>query len=197
MAIQPMRLANLPSGIWSSDVKTDMTEAAGLILSISGDDYSYDQLASFAKQYKEELEIISGIKKIDVEGELEKDLVVEINNEKLLPYDISINDIYDLIRAQNVVIPSGSIKTDSGKINLKTPQSISSQKDIENLTFSILYTHPLQYHIVDLDHETRRTQVKEAGEKVEISMPNSAVARRAQYVLDKNDVDGTLHISNG
>lgn len=125
--------SELPSGVWSSDVKTDMTEAAGIILSISGDDYSYDQLASFAKQYKEELEIISGIKKIDIEGELEKDLVIEINNEKLLPYNISINDIYDLIRAQNVVIPSGSIKTDSGKINLKTPQSISSQKDIENL----------------------------------------------------------------
>lgn len=128
---------DLPSGSWIPEIKTDLTESAGIIISISGDDYTYDQLASLAEQYKEELDTVSGIKKINIDGKLEKDLIVEIDNEKLLPYDISINEIYDLIRAQNVVIPPGSIKTDSGKINLKAPKSISSQRDIENLIIYI------------------------------------------------------------
>lgn len=123
----------LPSGAWSPEIETDLTESAGIILSVSGDDYNYDQLTSFAEQFKEQLEVIPGIKKMEIEGDLKKEIIVEIDNDKLMPYNISINDIYDLIRAQNVVIPSGSIKTDQGKINLKAPQSISSQRDIEDI----------------------------------------------------------------
>jgi multidrug efflux pump subunit AcrB len=125
--------AELPSGAWAPEIETDMTESAGIILSVSGDGYTYDQLTSFAEQFKERLDVIPGIKKMEIEGDLEKQMIVEINNDKLAPYNISINDVYDLIRAQNVVIPSGSIKTEQGKINVKTPQSISSQKDIEDI----------------------------------------------------------------
>lgn len=125
--------SDLPSGAWAPEIETNLTESAGLILSVSGDDYNSDQLLSFANQFKEKLEVIPGIKRMDIDGDLEKRLIVEIDNDKLAPYNISINDIYDLIRAQNVVIPAGSINTDTGKINVKTPQSLSNQKDIEDI----------------------------------------------------------------
>ncbi len=127
----------LPVGAFTPDINTDMTETTGIILSLSGENYTYDQLADIARQYKESLELIEGIKKIEIDGKPEKELVIEIDNKKLLPYDISLNDIYDLIRAQNVTIPSGSIKTDSGKINLKTPNSLSSIRDLEDLIIYI------------------------------------------------------------
>ncbi|MCH4886199.1 efflux RND transporter permease subunit [Acidaminobacter sp. JC074] len=123
----------LPSDAWTPEVKTELSETAGMILSVSGDDYSYDQLEDIAVQYKEKLEVIPGIKRIDIEGSVEKELVIEIHNEKLAAYNISTNDIYDMIRAQNVEIPSGAIKTETGKINLKTPDSLSSQRDLEEL----------------------------------------------------------------
>lgn len=125
--------SDLPDGVWDPDVDTNLTESAGIILSLSGEDYTYDQLADFAQQFKDELVIIPGIKKVDIDGELQKNLVVEVKNEELLPYGIGIQDIYDLIRAQNVVIPPGSIKTETGKINLQVPKSIGSISDVENL----------------------------------------------------------------
>lgn len=128
---------SLPTGSIPPEVKIDMTESSGLILSLSGDNYNYDQLAELAEQYKEELDMVAGIKTVKVEGKPDKDLIVDIDNEKLLPYKVGIKDIYDLIRAQNVVIPPGAIKTESGKINLKAPQSITSTKDIENLIIYI------------------------------------------------------------
>ncbi|MEA1975875.1 MAG: efflux RND transporter permease subunit [Bacillota bacterium] len=127
----------LPSGVNIPEMETELTESAGFILSVSGGDYSYSQLLELAKQYKEELNNINGIKKIEIEGEVEKKLIVEIDNEKIFKYDIAISDIYNLIKAQNVVIPSGSIKTESGEINFKVPKSITSQRDVENLIIYI------------------------------------------------------------
>lgn len=69
--------------------------------------------------------------------------------------------------------------------------------EVENLTFSILYKHPVQFHVVDLLHEIRRSQVFEGGTFNEVPLPVQAIARRAHYVLDKNDLTGTLKISNG
>jgi len=68
--------------------------------------------------------------------------------------------------------------------------------DIDNLTFSILYKHPIQFHVVDLLHEIRRSQVFDGGMFSEVALPVQAIARRAHYVLDKDDLTGTLLINN-
>ncbi|BEP29658.1 efflux RND transporter permease subunit [Helicovermis profundi] len=123
----------LPSDAVISKINTDLTESAGIILSLSGDNYSLDQLNEFANQFKDKLVLVDGIKKINIDGKPDKNVIVNIKNKKLLPYDISIENIYNLIRAQNVIIPSGSIDTKSGKINLTVPKSFENLNDISNL----------------------------------------------------------------
>jgi len=125
--------SKLPKGVLESKIDTELTEATGIILSLSGANYTYDQLEDFANQYKDKLNLIDGIKKIEVDGKPEKKVIIEIKNEKLLPYSISVKDIYDLIRAQNVTIPPGSIDTDNGKINLQVPKSFENLRDLSNL----------------------------------------------------------------
>lgn len=124
---------DLPDGVNEPDFDTELTKTAGIILALTGDDYNYDQLAGFAKVYKEALIKVDGIKEVDIDGELEKNIVIEINNKKLSDTPLSNNDLYDLIRAQNVVIPSGSIQTEQGKINVKVPKSFESLRDIEQM----------------------------------------------------------------
>jgi len=70
-------------------------------------------------------------------------------------------------------------------------------RDIQDLTFSILYKHPIQFHVIDLDHEMRKSQVIEANEYQEIQLPNSAIARRSHYVLDRDNITGDLVLDNG
>lgn len=52
---------------------------------------------------------------------------------ELNQYEISSKDIYNLIQSQNVNIPSGSIDTEKGKINVSVPGSFESIQDIQNL----------------------------------------------------------------
>lgn len=124
----------LPEGCYNPVIDTEsIVETAGMIISISGENYSYDQLEDFAQEIKYSLMNIEGLRKVDIEGKVDKKVFVKIDIEKLNQYAVSIEDIYNLLKAQNVEIPSGSIETDSTKIDVKIPGSFQSLDDIKNL----------------------------------------------------------------
>lgn len=128
----------LPEGSYDPVIDTDsMVETAGMLLSISSDNFTYDQLENYAGELKNKLINIDGISKVELSGNVQKKIYVDIDAMKLNTYSISIEDIYNLFQAQNLEIPSGSIRTDSGKINVKVPGNFESLNDIENLIISV------------------------------------------------------------
>lgn len=61
---------------------------------------------------------------------------------------------------------------------------------------SITYKHKIQYHIIDLVHEMRKSLIYTGGKFEEIFLPVNAIARRSHYILDSDNVYGTLLIHN-
>ncbi len=127
----------LPDGAMDSNINTNLTETAGIIISLSGENYSYEQLASFGEQFKDNLTDIKGISKFTIEGELEKIVKVEVDIAKLNQLNLSFEDLYNLLQAQNIEIPSGDIDTKNGKIKVKTPGNFTSLDDIRNTIIAI------------------------------------------------------------
>lgn len=123
---------DLPSGANASQVNTDLTETAGIIISLSGDNYTYEQLESFGNQFKKNLTEIDGISKFNIEGKVDKEVKIEVDISKLNQYDLSLVDIVTILKAQNLEIPSGSIETESGDITVNTPGIFTSIDDIGN-----------------------------------------------------------------
>lgn len=124
---------NLPQNVLDYEINTDMTTSAGIILSLSGDQYTYEQLADFAESYKEELEQIDGVKRITIDGAPEKEVVITIDSDKMALLPLSNKDIFDLLQAQNLSIPVGEIVTPDGKVGIKTPGLLQNISDIENI----------------------------------------------------------------
>lgn len=58
--------SDLPDGCQDSDINTNLTETAGMILSISGDNYTYEQLGNYADDIKKQLSNVSGISRFDI-----------------------------------------------------------------------------------------------------------------------------------
>lgn len=131
-AIRP----SLPSNVMDYDVNTDLTTSAGIIISLSGKDFTYEQLTEYALSYKESLEKVDGVQKITIDGSPQKDIVVKMSSDKMKSIPLSNKDVYDLLQAQNVIIPAGAIETDYGKIGIKAPAGLGDLTDIGNL---ILY----------------------------------------------------------
>lgn len=129
--------SELPSGVMDSIIDTDLVSTAGMVISLSGDDYSYEQLASFGEQFKTALTEIDGVSKFTIEGELDKEVRVDVDLNMLNQMSISIEDLAKILAVQNVEIPSGAIEQNGIKINVKTPGIYSSLDDIKNSIISI------------------------------------------------------------
>jgi len=62
---------------------------------------------------------------------------------------------------------------------------------------TVLYTHELQYHVIDIPHDVRNSYIKnDDGQEEQINMPVNAYARKAQNVIDISNRDGSGVIDN-
>ncbi len=122
----------LPSEILPIDINTSLTDTAGMIISMSGDNYTYEELADYAQVFKKELSKIDGVTKFEIDGDLEKQITVEVDIDKLNYYALSLDDISSIIQSQNINIPSGDVDDGKTKIAVKSNGTYASMKEIEN-----------------------------------------------------------------
>lgn len=132
--------ADLPDGCGDSQIDTNLTETAGMIISVSGKNYSYEQLGNYTDDIKKELSNVDGISRFDVKGKQDKQVKVEVDWSKINKYAISIEDVCSVLKAQNIDIPSGSLNLSTGKIKVKTPGTFTSLQDIQNTIITVSST---------------------------------------------------------
>ncbi len=127
----------LPSTVQAIDMETELTKTAGIIISLSSDEYDNVRLTQFAKDYRQKLARLEGINSVEINGSKTNRVKIEINKEKINSLQLSIDDVFNLIRAQNVVIPAGSVSTDEGKINVSVPATFDTLDDFKNLVINV------------------------------------------------------------
>lgn len=126
----------LPRECKNIEINTDLVDTAGVILSLSGKNYTNTELHDIAENLKGELSEIKGISKFEIYGKEENNIYVDVDYKKLANYRLSIEEILNKIKAENVEIPSGNISYEGNKISLKTKGAYRSIEDIKN---TILY----------------------------------------------------------
>ena len=82
---------------------------------------------------KEELEKIDGVASASVEGGLEREILVEVNQGKLKNYDVPIIDISDALTNANLNYPAGTIKESFYEYLIRTLGEFKEVKDIESV----------------------------------------------------------------
>lgn len=131
-------VSDLPDGAFTPVIDTEsMVETSGMIISIHSDAYDYEALSYFSSIIRNELLNINGIKKVNLDGDLQKRIRINVLLEELNKTSLSMEDLYNLILIQNIEIPSGSVYTDSGRISVSIPGAFKSIQDIENLIIDI------------------------------------------------------------
>jgi len=129
----------LPKDAYKPYINTKLIETAGMIISFSGDQYDYEQLASYAEVFQKELSGVDGVTRFSLIGKIPQEIQIKVDMEKLEKYPISIEEIAEVIKTQNVSFPIGSIKTTNGAINVNISKPYGIIEDIEN---TIIYSSP-------------------------------------------------------
>ncbi len=122
----------LPDMCSESVISTDLITNNQFIISLYGENYSETDLVEYAGILKSALEEVDGVTSVTVDGEKEKQVVVEADIDQLQLYGVSIENILQVLQAQNLTIPSGSISYESGTIDVVASGVFESLADIEN-----------------------------------------------------------------
>ncbi|MDP3387140.1 MAG: efflux RND transporter permease subunit [Eubacteriales bacterium] len=131
-------VSDLPDGAFIPVIDTEsMVETSGMIIAIYGDSYDYEALSYFSSIIRNELLNINGIKKVNLDGDLQKRIRINVLLEELNKTSLSMEDLYNLLLIQNIEIPSGAVETDSGRVSVSIPGAFKSIQDIENLIIDI------------------------------------------------------------
>lgn len=176
---------DLPAECSDISVNTEWFETTGMMISLSGKAYSYDDLESYAEKVKKRLVKISGMEKIEVVGKLEKEVTVEIDAAKLNSYGFSLSDIQQVIALQNTEIPSGKLDGTSGKLNVKAEGTFSTLEEVQNI---ILDVSPVDGSLVRLkDVADIGLDLEDSVQKIKYNDEN-AILLTGYFKKDRNIV---------
>ncbi|QUI22366.1 efflux RND transporter permease subunit [Vallitalea pronyensis] len=126
--------SQLPLGVKKPAIETDLINSAGFIISLS--DGFYSQLEQHAIDLKQQLQMVKGVRKVTIQGMREKQVMIDIDYSLLNQYDLSMEDIRDLLIAQNLNIPAGYLQ-DSGNVAVNVKGKFESLDEIGDLILTV------------------------------------------------------------
>ncbi|MFI3283833.1 MAG: efflux RND transporter permease subunit [Erysipelotrichaceae bacterium] len=127
---------NLPDLASDSVINTNLVEDNQFIISLSGTNYTHDELVEYAKVVEDIILDTKGIHTVSIDGEKQYQVVIEIETNTLKTYGLSLTTLSQLLQAQNLSIPSGNISYQDSTISVITPAVFESLQDIGNTVIS-------------------------------------------------------------
>lgn len=137
--------------------------------------------------------IFTETKRLRTFGENPKFVFLSYEPKEILDVWIYRGSGYSLVKLD----PSTdyNIKSDNGYV-LEFTYDFNTVSNF-NGTISIRYEHELQYHILDLPHDVRNSSIKSnLGSLKQQLLPVNAIARKAHYVLNRDNYDANFIINN-
>ncbi len=124
---------DMPEHAEESIVDTDLVSDNQFIISLSGQNYTGEELADYAVTVKDSLDDVAGIEKIVIDGVIENNVVIETRPDAMSDKGVSLDTLLQILNAYNLNLPSGGIETEDGIINVDTPPVYENLEDIEDI----------------------------------------------------------------
>ncbi|MEC7277511.1 MAG: efflux RND transporter permease subunit [Bdellovibrionota bacterium] len=103
------------------------------ILSVTLTGQDYDLLRVTSKRLRDQLERVSGIAQVELDGYRIDEVRIELDPQKMAEYEVTVSEIYRAVQERNLNLSGGNIKSPEGDIIVRTLAEFESTEDIENV----------------------------------------------------------------
>jgi multidrug efflux pump len=124
----------LPQGVLGPFFNDEFGDTFGNIFAISGEGYSHADKKLFADRVRREMLRIPDVAKVDIIGEQEEKIFIELSNIKIATLGLDGASIIAAMQAQNAVAPGGAFETATDKIFVRATGAFDSVDAIKNFT---------------------------------------------------------------
>ena len=122
--------SDLPEGVIGPIVKDDLGDVFGIVLTLTGEGYSYAELKQVAEEARNEFLRVGDVAKVDIYGGQEEHIFVEYTNSRLSDLNLSPTQLAKALSSRNIVVSGGAITLGGERIELEPTGNYESVEDI-------------------------------------------------------------------
>ncbi|NND52363.1 MAG: efflux RND transporter permease subunit [Flavobacteriaceae bacterium] len=107
------RVPTFPTGMEPLVVAKQIPNRPTITFSVSGNDIPLITLKQIARQIENDLRAIDGISQINIGGYPDEEIEIAVNENSLLAYDVSFDEVAQAVSRANILTTGGTIKTNT------------------------------------------------------------------------------------
>ncbi|QDG77197.1 efflux RND transporter permease subunit [Labrenzia sp. PHM005] len=123
----------LPAGAGTPLVYDDFGDVYGLFYAFTADGYTNRDIRQTVKRIRRELLTVTGVGKVDISGEPEDVIYLNVDHDKIAGLGISMTDIIGVLDAENRIQTNGSGISGNKRIRLMTASAFDDFRGIQDL----------------------------------------------------------------
>lgn len=124
---------DLPPGAGPSLIIDDFSDVYGILLAVSGTDYSRQDIQDFADYLRKQLLLVDGVAKITIWGSQPEQVFVEISRARMKRMGLSMQSVYDALSQRNLAVPSGNVRVGREYVEISPTGTIQDVDDLGDL----------------------------------------------------------------
>lgn len=128
--------SDLPPGAMPSQVFDEFGDVFGIYYVLTGEGYEMSELRSYARTLRQDLLAVSGVGKVNIAGEQDEAIYVEISRQNAASLGTTISSVFQQLSTQNTVVSGGSVDIDGQRLVITPTGDIDSVEAINNLLVS-------------------------------------------------------------
>ena len=126
----------MPPGASTPVVYDDFGDVFALYYAVTGEGYSLQEIAEYAKDLQKELVLVPGVSKVQLIGVPQEVVFIEYRPARLIQLGLSADQIAQVLEGQNLVTPAGSIRAGGTRLVIRAAASVTSLEAIEDLVIT-------------------------------------------------------------
>ena len=127
------RVPSFPTGMEPLVVSKLDAVRETINFAISGENIPLAVLKQIGRQVENELRTIDGISQIEMSGFPEEEIEIAVNENNLLAYNISFNEVAQAVANANILVTGGNIKTDTEEYLIRANNRSYYGQELSNL----------------------------------------------------------------
>ncbi len=129
--------SSLPQGVQGPAVNDEFDDTFGTIYGFTADGFTDRELRDRVDNLRRSLTSLPDIGKTTLLGVQEQQVVIAFSPRKLNGMGLDLQQVSDAIKAQNDVVPAGSLRTDRENIALRVSGNLISVENLRAITLHI------------------------------------------------------------
>ena len=125
--------SSFPPGVQTPQVGDDYAMVYGFLLALTGDGFSDKELEDYADFLKKELSLVPGVARIDLWGNRDKAIYIDVTEAQLAQVGLSEGSFVNTLGEQNMVVDAGHVDVADRRLRLAPTGEFRSPAEIGEL----------------------------------------------------------------